>query len=141
MQSKSKKNSKLDLFGFEDADSHMESDDASDGASRYKIKYFGFDDMSDSDGDDSGDISRSKERRRAKMAAADVVDETPTQHSPDLRESLDTVERLSAKERKKSPDRTDRVDRTEKTDRTERTESRTLAGMHAHTHTQTQAAS
>uniref|UniRef100_A0A8C9Z0N9 Wings apart-like protein homolog n=1 Tax=Sander lucioperca TaxID=283035 RepID=A0A8C9Z0N9_SANLU len=57
---KSKKASKMDLFGFEDADAHQEenSGDNTDGRSSYKIQYFGFDDMSDSDGaddDDDGD--------------------------------------------------------------------------------------
>uniref|UniRef100_A0AAQ5X2N7 Wings apart-like protein homolog n=1 Tax=Amphiprion ocellaris TaxID=80972 RepID=A0AAQ5X2N7_AMPOC len=72
-QTKSKKDSKLDLFGFEDADVHQEDDGAE---SSYKIKYFGFDDMSDSDGaeDDNGG---SKERRRAKKAAAAVAKVTP----------------------------------------------------------------
>uniref|UniRef100_A0A8C9Z2N5 Wings apart-like protein homolog n=1 Tax=Sander lucioperca TaxID=283035 RepID=A0A8C9Z2N5_SANLU len=72
---KSKKASKMDLFGFEDADAHQEenSGDNTDGRSSYKIQYFGFDDMSDSDGaddDDDGDDGGAKERRRAKKAAA-----------------------------------------------------------------------
>uniref|UniRef100_A0AAX7UQ79 Wings apart-like protein homolog n=1 Tax=Astatotilapia calliptera TaxID=8154 RepID=A0AAX7UQ79_ASTCA len=57
-QTKSKKDSKLDLFGFEDSEAQQEenSSDSADGRSSYKIKYFGFDDMSDSDGaeDDGG---------------------------------------------------------------------------------------
>ncbi|KAG8008865.1 Wings apart-like protein-like protein [Nibea albiflora] len=76
-QTKSKKDSKLDLFGFEDADLHQEdsSADNADGGSSYKIKYFGFDDMSDSDGAEDDDNAGSKERRRAKKAA---VAKSPT---------------------------------------------------------------
>uniref|UniRef100_A0A8C4HDY0 Wings apart-like protein homolog n=1 Tax=Dicentrarchus labrax TaxID=13489 RepID=A0A8C4HDY0_DICLA len=71
-QTKSKKDSKLELFGFEDADAHQEdtsATDNADGGSSYKIKYFGFDDMSDSDGTDDDDEYGSSERRRAKKAA------------------------------------------------------------------------
>uniref|UniRef100_A0A3P8QGX4 Wings apart-like protein homolog n=1 Tax=Astatotilapia calliptera TaxID=8154 RepID=A0A3P8QGX4_ASTCA len=76
-QTKSKKDSKLDLFGFEDSEAQQEenSSDSADGRSSYKIKYFGFDDMSDSDGaeDDGG---RAKQRRRAKKKAA-ITTATP----------------------------------------------------------------
>uniref|UniRef100_A0A669CH18 Wings apart-like protein homolog n=1 Tax=Oreochromis niloticus TaxID=8128 RepID=A0A669CH18_ORENI len=83
-QTKSKKDSKLDLFGFEDSEAQQEenSTDSTDGRSSYKIKYFGFDDMSDSDGDE--DDGRAKERRRAKKKAPNTtvtpvvtVEETP----------------------------------------------------------------
>ncbi|XP_023127071.2 wings apart-like protein homolog [Amphiprion ocellaris] len=108
-QTKSKKDSKLDLFGFEDADVHQEDDGAE---SSYKIKYFGFDDMSDSDGaeDDNGG---SKERRRAKKAAAAVAKVTPvvtveemlTDEPPDPFERLEIRERPTVKESKKNFDR------------------------------------
>uniref|UniRef100_A0A8C4HDE7 Wings apart-like protein homolog n=1 Tax=Dicentrarchus labrax TaxID=13489 RepID=A0A8C4HDE7_DICLA len=65
-QTKSKKDSKLELFGFEDADAHQEdtsATDNADGGSSYKIKYFGFDDMSDSDGTDDDDEYGSSERQ------------------------------------------------------------------------------
>uniref|UniRef100_A0A665W4B5 Wings apart-like protein homolog n=1 Tax=Echeneis naucrates TaxID=173247 RepID=A0A665W4B5_ECHNA len=73
-QTKSKKDSKLELFGFEDADTHQEENrsDFTDSRSSYKIKYFGFDDMSDSDGADDDDDSL-KERRKAKKAFKHVV--------------------------------------------------------------------
>uniref|UniRef100_A0AAR2LJ14 Wings apart-like protein homolog n=1 Tax=Pygocentrus nattereri TaxID=42514 RepID=A0AAR2LJ14_PYGNA len=70
-QSKSKKDSKLELFGFDDGETLAEEGDpASSGRSNYKIKYFGFDDLSESDSDEE---ESSAERRRAKrkaMAAA-----------------------------------------------------------------------
>uniref|UniRef100_A0A3B4GKY9 Wings apart-like protein homolog n=1 Tax=Pundamilia nyererei TaxID=303518 RepID=A0A3B4GKY9_9CICH len=77
-QTKSKKDSKLDLFGFEDSEAQQEenSSDSADGRSSYKIKYFGFDDMSDSDGAEDDDDGRAKERRRAKKKAA-ITTATP----------------------------------------------------------------
>uniref|UniRef100_A0A4W4H941 Wings apart-like protein homolog n=1 Tax=Electrophorus electricus TaxID=8005 RepID=A0A4W4H941_ELEEL len=49
-QSKSKRDSKLELFGFEDGEPLAEEgDSAPPGRSSYKIKYFGFDDLSESD--------------------------------------------------------------------------------------------
>ncbi|XP_059180125.1 wings apart-like protein homolog isoform X2 [Centropristis striata] len=105
-QTKSKKDSKLELFGFEDADAHQEenSADNTDGRSSYKIQYFGFDDMSDSDGADDDDDG-SKERRRAKKAAAAKrtpvlpEEESPTDEPPDPFESRERMERLERMER------------------------------------------
>uniref|UniRef100_A0A7N8Y1C5 Wings apart-like protein homolog n=1 Tax=Mastacembelus armatus TaxID=205130 RepID=A0A7N8Y1C5_9TELE len=95
-QTKSKKDRKLNLFGFEDAETQPEENSANnaDGRSSYKIKYFGFDDMSDSDGADDDDDNDSKERRKAKKAAtakaAPVVaaEETPPDDPPDPFESV-----------------------------------------------------
>uniref|UniRef100_A0A3B4TFZ4 Wings apart-like protein homolog n=1 Tax=Seriola dumerili TaxID=41447 RepID=A0A3B4TFZ4_SERDU len=99
-QTKSKKDSKLELFGFEDTDTHQEenSSDNTDSRSSYKIKYFGFDDMSDSDGSDD---DSSKERRRAKKAAVTkatpvvTIEETPAYDPPDPFERLESRERPS----------------------------------------------
>ncbi|XP_077359551.1 wings apart-like protein homolog [Festucalex cinctus] len=76
-QSRSKKGSKADLFGFDEVDTRQENEDEDDdGSSKYKIQYFGFDDMSDNDGaDDGGGDCRPKVRTRVKMAA--VAEETP----------------------------------------------------------------
>ncbi|XP_049419207.1 wings apart-like protein homolog [Epinephelus fuscoguttatus] len=114
-QTKSKKDSKLDLFGFDDAEAHQEnSADNADGRSSYKIQYFGFDDMSDSDGADDDDDHGAKERRRAKKAAAAkrtpvvTVEDTPTAEPPDPFESLERFERLErpmVKENKKNSER------------------------------------
>ncbi|KAF0025914.1 hypothetical protein F2P81_022795 [Scophthalmus maximus] len=125
-QAKSKKDSKLDLFGFEDADAHQEenSSDNTDNRSTYKIKYFGFDDMSDSDGDDDDDDGFKERRRAAKKAAADAAkaatavieeeeeedeeeEEAPTYDPPDPFERLETRERPAAKENKKHSERHD----------------------------------
>ncbi|XP_022062758.1 wings apart-like protein homolog [Acanthochromis polyacanthus] len=108
-QTKSKKDSKLDLFGFEDADVHQEEDGAE---SSYKIKYFGFDDMSDSDGAEDDNNGGSKERRRAKKAAAVAqvtpvvtVEEMLTDEPPDPFERLEIQERPAVKESKKNFER------------------------------------
>uniref|UniRef100_A0A8C7MX91 Wings apart-like protein homolog n=1 Tax=Oncorhynchus kisutch TaxID=8019 RepID=A0A8C7MX91_ONCKI len=71
-QSKTKKETKLEFFGFEDkGDQEGEegADHAAGGSSSYKIKYFGFDDLSESDSDEE-EGSQAKEKRKAKKAAA-----------------------------------------------------------------------
>lgn len=106
-QTKSKKDSKLDLFGFEDSEAQQEenSSDSADGRSSYKIKYFGFDDMSDSDGAEDDD-GRAKERRRAKKKAAITtatpvvtIEEMPADDPPDPFERLEVQEMLEVQER------------------------------------------
>uniref|UniRef100_A0A674E3K7 Wings apart-like protein homolog n=1 Tax=Salmo trutta TaxID=8032 RepID=A0A674E3K7_SALTR len=74
-QSKTKKETKLEFFGFEDkGDQEGEegADHAAGGSSSYKIKYFGFDDLSESDSDEE-EGSQAKEKRKAKKAAAVVA--------------------------------------------------------------------
>uniref|UniRef100_A0A673HKC8 Wings apart-like protein homolog n=1 Tax=Sinocyclocheilus rhinocerous TaxID=307959 RepID=A0A673HKC8_9TELE len=61
------KSSKLELFGFDDTDAVAEDDDSASGSSNYRIKYFGFDDLSESDSEED---EGSSERRRAKRKAA-----------------------------------------------------------------------
>ncbi|XP_030629458.1 wings apart-like protein homolog isoform X2 [Chanos chanos] len=69
-QSKSKKDTKLELFGFEENEGLVEEGDSvASGSSNYKIKYFGFDDLSESDSDEE-DGSTAAQRRRAKKKAA-----------------------------------------------------------------------
>uniref|UniRef100_A0A8C8I8J5 Wings apart-like protein homolog n=1 Tax=Oncorhynchus tshawytscha TaxID=74940 RepID=A0A8C8I8J5_ONCTS len=75
-QSKTKKDTKLDFFGFEENEAgrgasqeEASADPVASGSSNYKIKYFGFDDMSGSDSDED-EGSQAKERRKAKRAAA-----------------------------------------------------------------------
>eukprot|EP00063_Salmo_salar_P035388 XP_014010223.1 PREDICTED: wings apart-like protein homolog isoform X2 [Salmo salar] len=73
-QSKSKKETKLEFFGFEDK-GDQEGEDGADptaGGSSYKIKYFGFDDLSESDSDEE-DGTLVKGKRKAKKAAAAAV--------------------------------------------------------------------
>uniref|UniRef100_A0AAY4DMW9 Wings apart-like protein homolog n=1 Tax=Denticeps clupeoides TaxID=299321 RepID=A0AAY4DMW9_9TELE len=82
--SKSKMDTKLDLFGFEEHKDQGEDIDSPSGSSSYKIKYFGFDDMSDSDGEEATEMR--KVRRKA-MLAAGVVEAVTT--------SLGTAESLA----------------------------------------------
>ncbi|KAK3529375.1 hypothetical protein QTP70_029486 [Hemibagrus guttatus] len=64
-QSKTKKESKLDLFGFDDGDApSAEGDPVCSGSSNYKIKYFGFDELSDSDSDGDEDEDRPRKTKR-----------------------------------------------------------------------------
>uniref|UniRef100_A0A3Q3K2F5 Wings apart-like protein homolog n=1 Tax=Monopterus albus TaxID=43700 RepID=A0A3Q3K2F5_MONAL len=112
-QTKSKKDRKLDQFGFEDADAHQEenSGDSADGRSSYKIKYFGFDDMSDSEGADDDNSSNSNERRRAEKAAVAkappvvTVEETLADDLLEPFESVESREREKPKEKKKNSER------------------------------------
>uniref|UniRef100_UPI0037E74980 wings apart-like protein homolog n=1 Tax=Semicossyphus pulcher TaxID=241346 RepID=UPI0037E74980 len=110
-QTKSKKDSKLELFGFDDADAHQEENNAdnADGGSNYKIKYFGFDDMSDSEDDDDGSSKARRRAKKAAMALAPVItieDETPADDEPpDPFERLEILERPIAKENKKNSER------------------------------------
>uniref|UniRef100_H3CB43 WAPL cohesin release factor b n=1 Tax=Tetraodon nigroviridis TaxID=99883 RepID=H3CB43_TETNG len=117
-QTKSK-DTKLDLFGFDDVDAHQDDgsnsggDPHAEGGSSYKIKYFGFDDMSDSDGgeEDAAGFKRSKQRRRVKKAAVTmetpeiVVEDKPDVDPPDPFEKLETRQSPSAKEKKKNSER------------------------------------
>ncbi|XP_051925498.1 wings apart-like protein homolog [Hippocampus zosterae] len=74
-QSRSKKGTKTDLFGFDELDACHENE--TDASSKLKMKYFGFDNMSDSeavgdDDDDDGD-SRMKVRARFKAVAEETA--------------------------------------------------------------------
>uniref|UniRef100_A0A8B9K7K2 WAPL cohesin release factor b n=1 Tax=Astyanax mexicanus TaxID=7994 RepID=A0A8B9K7K2_ASTMX len=70
-QNKSKKDSKLELFGFDDGEAFAEDDDpVSSGRSNYKIKYFGFDDLSESDSDEDESTAERRRAKRKAMAAA-----------------------------------------------------------------------
>uniref|UniRef100_A0A4W4H9N2 Wings apart-like protein homolog n=1 Tax=Electrophorus electricus TaxID=8005 RepID=A0A4W4H9N2_ELEEL len=71
-QSKSKRDSKLELFGFEDGEPLAEEgDSAPPGRSSYKIKYFGFDDLSESDSEG--------EEERGRPAATELKSHTATE--------------------------------------------------------------
>nr|XP_023686672.1 wings apart-like protein homolog [Paramormyrops kingsleyae] len=70
-QSKSKKETKLDFFGFEESEGQeADGDPAASGSATYKIKYFGFDDLSESDSDEEDEGSLAAEKKRAKKKAA-----------------------------------------------------------------------
>ncbi|XP_036121918.1 wings apart-like protein homolog isoform X2 [Molossus molossus] len=66
---KSKKDVKLEFFGFEDHD-ETGGDEGGSGSSNYKIKYFGFDDLSESedDEDDECQVERKTSKQRTKTA-------------------------------------------------------------------------
>ncbi|KAL4640144.1 hypothetical protein GN956_G12172 [Arapaima gigas] len=102
-QSKSKKETKLEFFGFEENEGQEEEGDpATSGSTSYKIKYFGFDDLSESDSDDGEEGSQAAERRRAQKnkkaamaaavqtAAVDVVAAPVSVDSPQLGDSQDS---------------------------------------------------
>uniref|UniRef100_A0A8C8HPS0 Wings apart-like protein homolog n=1 Tax=Oncorhynchus tshawytscha TaxID=74940 RepID=A0A8C8HPS0_ONCTS len=103
-QSKAKKDTKLDFFGFEENEAGRganqeggSSDPVASGSSNYKIKYFGFDDMSGSDSDED-EGSHAKERK-AKRAVATAAAATASLAAMEMRvdsplsssEELDTV--------------------------------------------------
>ncbi|KAM5140968.1 wings apart-like protein homolog isoform 2-T2 [Mantella aurantiaca] len=77
--SKSKKDAKLEFFGFDDQDDGCSQEGGSKpfGQSSYRIKYFGFDDLSESDSDDNDDEDdfgwHQKERKSKKKAMSAEV--------------------------------------------------------------------
>ncbi|KAM9326509.1 wings apart-like protein homolog [Gastrophryne carolinensis] len=68
---KSKKDAKLEFFGFDDQDGGEEGGSKPHGQSSYRIKYFGFDDLSESDDDDDGTWHK-KERKSKKPMGAEM---------------------------------------------------------------------
>ncbi|XP_064790256.1 wings apart-like protein homolog [Oncorhynchus masou masou] len=95
-QSKTKKETKLEFFGFEDKGDHEGEegvDHVAGGSSSYKIKYFGFDDLGESDSDEE-EGSQAKEKRKAKKAAAAamaaIVDSPQPSDSQDSQGSSST---------------------------------------------------
>ncbi|XP_074088661.1 wings apart-like protein homolog isoform X3 [Macrotis lagotis] len=76
---KSKKDVKLEFFGFEDND-EAKVDEGGSGSSNYKIKYFGFDDLSESEEDDDDDwqVERKASKKRTKSAPS-VSFQPPTE--------------------------------------------------------------
>ncbi|XP_052466761.1 wings apart-like protein homolog [Carassius gibelio] len=63
------KSSKLELFGFDETDAVAEDDDFASGSSNYRIKYFGFDEQSDSE-EEEGSSERRKVKRKAAAGVA-----------------------------------------------------------------------
>ncbi|XP_063289676.1 wings apart-like protein homolog isoform X1 [Pelobates fuscus] len=86
---KSKKDAKLEFFGFDDQDDGggEEGGSQSCGQSNYRIKYFGFDDLSESDDEDEDDwhLKERKAKKKAKMAVAPT---SPIQQSSGVTENL-----------------------------------------------------
>lgn len=71
---KSKKDAKLEFFGFDDQDDGAGGDGGPrpSGQSSYRIKYFGFDDLSESD-DEEEDEWQQKERKAKKKAKSAMM--------------------------------------------------------------------
>nr|XP_056705415.1 wings apart-like protein homolog [Euleptes europaea] len=67
---KSKKDVKLEFFGFDDNDEGGDGEGGSrtSGSSNYKIKYFGFDDLSESEDDDEDRLLERKANKRSRAA-------------------------------------------------------------------------
>ncbi|CAJ1067152.1 LOW QUALITY PROTEIN: wings apart-like protein homolog [Xyrichtys novacula] len=93
---KTKTETKLEFFGFEDKEdqgSEEGPEGGMAGKSSYKIKYFGFDDLSESDSDDES--AQAKEKKAKKVAAAlaalsSGVDSPHTSDSQDSQASSNT---------------------------------------------------
>ncbi|XP_068575988.1 wings apart-like protein homolog [Cebidichthys violaceus] len=90
---KTKTETKLEFFGFEDKADQGGEEGPEGGMSNYKIKYFGFDDLSESDSDEES--SRAKEKKAKKAAAAlaalsSGVDSPHTSDSQDSQASSNT---------------------------------------------------
>ncbi|XP_058606038.1 wings apart-like protein homolog [Onychostoma macrolepis] len=93
-QSKSKKETKLEFFGFEENEAQDADGDATaSGSTSYKIKYFGFDDLSESDSEDEDD-SAAKERKKNKKAAMEAL--ATSVGSPQINDSQDSQQSQSS---------------------------------------------
>ncbi|KAJ0066909.1 hypothetical protein NL108_004881, partial [Boleophthalmus pectinirostris] len=87
---KTKTESKLEFFGFEDKEEQggeEGSESAMAGKSSYKIKYFGFDDLSESDSDDDSTSAKEKKHKKALAALSSGVDSPQTSDSQDSQAS------------------------------------------------------
>ncbi|XP_037660145.1 wings apart-like protein homolog isoform X1 [Choloepus didactylus] len=99
---KSKKDVKLEFFGFEDHD-ETGGDEGSSGSSNYKIKYFGFDDLSESEDDEDCQVERKTNKKRSKTAPSPSFQPPPesndnsqdSQSNTNNAENLDFTEDLS----------------------------------------------
>lgn len=90
---KTKTESKLEFFGFEDKEDQEgeeNSESATAGKSSYKIKYFGFDDLSESDSDDDSTSAKEKKAKKALAALSSSVDSPQTSDSQDSQASSNT---------------------------------------------------
>ncbi|KAM4703257.1 wings apart-like protein homolog [Rhinophrynus dorsalis] len=90
---KSKKDAKLEFFGFDDHDDGGGEEGGSGlfGQSNYRIKYFGFDDLSESE-DDEEDDWHEKERKTQKKAKSAVVPSSPIPPSSGVTENLQDIQ-------------------------------------------------
>ncbi|KAL4690387.1 hypothetical protein H8957_003899 [Semnopithecus entellus] len=93
---KSKKDVKLEFFGFEDHETG--GDEGGSGSSNYKIKYFGFDDLSESDDDEDDDcqVERKTSKKRTKTAPSPSLQPPPesNDNSQDSQSGTNNAENL-----------------------------------------------
>ncbi|EHB14545.1 Wings apart-like protein-like protein [Heterocephalus glaber] len=109
---KSKKDVKLEFFGFEDHD-ETRGDERGSGSSNYKIKCFGFDDLSESEDDDNDDcqVEGKANKKRTKTAPSHSLQPPPesndnsqdSQCSASNTENLDFAEDLPDSEELPGP--------------------------------------
>ncbi|XP_042357838.1 wings apart-like protein homolog [Plectropomus leopardus] len=87
---KSKTETKLEFFGFEDKEDQGDEEGPEAGMagkSSYKIKYFGFDDLSESDSDDESSQAKEKKAKKAAAALAALSSSVDSPHTSDSQDS------------------------------------------------------
>ncbi|XP_041645479.1 wings apart-like protein homolog [Cheilinus undulatus] len=87
---KTKTETKLEFFGFEDKEDQSTEEGADGGMagkSSYKIKYFGFDDLSESDSDDESSQAKEKKAKKAAAALAMLSSGVDSPHTSDSQDS------------------------------------------------------
>uniref|UniRef100_A0A9J7YXS3 Wings apart-like protein homolog n=1 Tax=Cyprinus carpio carpio TaxID=630221 RepID=A0A9J7YXS3_CYPCA len=93
-QSKSKKETKLEFFGFEENEAQdTDGDGVASGSTSYKIKYFGFDDLSESDSEDEDDSAAKERKKNKKAAVAEAL--AASVGSPQINDSQESQESQS----------------------------------------------
>uniref|UniRef100_A0A8C1LQG7 Wings apart-like protein homolog n=1 Tax=Cyprinus carpio TaxID=7962 RepID=A0A8C1LQG7_CYPCA len=94
-QSKSKKETKLEFFGFEENEAQdTDGDGIASGSTSYKIKYFGFDDLSESDSEDEDDSAAKERKKNKKAAVAEAL--AASVGSPQINDSQESQESQSS---------------------------------------------
>uniref|UniRef100_UPI0037E7DF01 wings apart-like protein homolog n=1 Tax=Semicossyphus pulcher TaxID=241346 RepID=UPI0037E7DF01 len=87
---KTKTETKLEFFGFEDKEDQGAEEGPEGGMagkSSYKIKYFGFDDLSESDSDDESSQAKEKKAKKAAAALAALSSGVDSPHTSDSQDS------------------------------------------------------
>ncbi|XP_051897361.1 wings apart-like protein homolog [Pristis pectinata] len=82
-QSKSKKDAKLEFFGFDEQEGEEGAFQSTGGAANYKIKYFGFDDLSESSDEDEDSESEGRHRKKSSVRMGDIGDLLSNSESTD----------------------------------------------------------
>uniref|UniRef100_A0A8C1Z8N2 Wings apart-like protein homolog n=1 Tax=Cyprinus carpio TaxID=7962 RepID=A0A8C1Z8N2_CYPCA len=108
-QSKSKKETKLEFFGFEENEAQdTDGDRIASGSTSYKIKYFGFDDLSESDSEDEDDSAAKERKKNKKAAVAEAL--AASVGSPQINDSQESQESQSSLNSQESLDETGATD-------------------------------